>query len=358
MHDLVDFKGAIHVHSRYSDGSDGMETIIAAARAAGLDYVLVSDHNVLKAKTLGWEGWHDGVLVIIGCEISPPRSGHVLALSIHDCDGMKKMSPPEYLRRVREQGGIAFVAHPSGNEIRDFNLNLASWKDWDNPDYHGMEIWSYMHDWIEGCHIRNMLEYIRNPQDHITGPQPDVLQLWDQLAQSRRIVGLGALDNHAANLPFRKLPWKILKVFPHEQVFRTVRTHVLIPPPSRTNHGDVDSFIDALARGRCFIDYALLGDGTGFQFTASQDGLDYQMGDSLPAGRPVGFRVQCPQPAEIILLRDGAAELAADGTALDHSTDGRPGAYRVEARINRKPWLFSNHICVRAGEEEGKKKRR
>jgi len=350
MHDLVDLKGAIHVHSRYSDGSDGMETIVAAARAAGLDYIIVSDHNVLKAKTLGWEGWHDGVLVVIGCEISPARSGHVLALKIHDVDGMRKMRPPEYLRKVREQGGIAFIAHPEGNEKREFHLNLASWTHWDNPDYHGMEIWSYMHDWIDGCHLRNMLEYIRNPQDYITGPQPGILQLWDQLAQTRRIVGLGALDNHAANLPFRKLPWKILKVFPHEQLFRTVRTHVLTPTPSHKNHDDTDAFIAALAHGRCFVDYAPLGDGTGFRFTAAQDGTEYQMGDYLPAGKPVTFRVQCPLAAELILLRDGAAELAVDGTALEHSTDGRPGVCRVEARINGKPWLFSNHIYVRGAQ--------
>ncbi|HUW33493.1 MAG TPA: CehA/McbA family metallohydrolase [Planctomycetota bacterium] len=348
MDDLVDLKGAIHVHSRYSDGSDGMEIIIAAAKAAGLDYVIVSDHNVLKAKTLGWEGWHDGVLVVVGCEISPPRSGHVLALNIHDCDGMKKMHPPDYLRKVREQGGVAFIAHPEGNQKREFNLNLPSWSHWDSPDYHGMEIWSYMHDWIDGCHLRNMLDYIRNPQDYITGPQPGILQLWDQLAHTRRIVGLGALDNHAANVPFRKFPWKLFKVFPHEQVFRTIRTHVLTPPLSRKYHDDTETFVDAITRGRCFIDYAPLGDGSGFRFTAVQNGTDYQMGGDLPAGQPVSFRVHCPRHAEIILLCDGAAELAVDGTELEHATDGRPGAYRVEARIDGKPWLFSNHIYVRA----------
>ena len=347
MQQLVNMKGAIHVHSRYSDGSDGMETIIAAAKAAGLDYVIVSDHNVLKAKTLGWEGWHGGVLVVVGCEISPAREGHVLALNINDCEGVKKMKPTDYLRRVKEQGGMAFIAHPEGTAKKEFNLNLASWSHWDSPDYDGMEIWSYMHDWIDGCHLRNLVDYIRNPQDYITGPRAAVLQLWDQLAATRRMVGLGALDNHAANFPIRKCGWKLVKIFPHEQVFRTVRTHVLTAPLTRKYHEDVKTLLDAIIRGRCFIDYAPLGDGAGFRFTAEQNGTTFEMGDELPAGSPIVFRAQCPQPAELILLRDGVAESSVDGTLLEFGTDGQAGVYRLEARVGGKPWLFSNHIYVR-----------
>lgn len=347
MQQLVSVKGAIHVHSRYSDGSDGMESIIAAAREAGLDYVIVSDHNVLKAKTLGWEGWHDGVLVVVGCEISPHRCGHCVALNIADCRGMKKMQPPEYLRKVREQGGIAFVAHPQGSEKKEFALTLKAWSHWDNPDYAGIEVWSYMHDWIEGCHLSNLRDFIKSPDEHISGPSPGVLQLWDQLAAKRHVVGLGALDNHAANFPLRKLGWKVLKIFPHEMAFKTVRTHVLTPPLTRKYHEDVATFLDAVSRGRCFIDYAPLGDATGFRFTAEQGGVEYQMGDELAAGPPVSFKVSCPCHAEIILLRDGAAEATADGTALEHSVPGQAGVYRIEARIGGRPWLFSNHIYVR-----------
>ena len=339
-------KGAFHVHSRYSDGSDNMRTIIAAARDVGLEYVVVTDHNVLKAKAQGWEGWHDGVLVIVGCEISG-KYGHCVALDIDDCRKLDKLPPPEYLQAVRDQGGTAFAAHPNGTVMREFNLHLASWDCWDDPNYAGLEIWSYMHDWIEGCSLRRLREYIKHPEQQITGPSPEVLQLWDDLAGKRRMVGLGALDNHAANVPLRKLPWYLFKVFPHELCFRTIRTHVIMPRLSRDGPGDVAAFLEAVKNGRCYVDYAPLGDGTGFQFTALQDGVEYLIGDELAAGRPVEFSVHSPCPAEITLVRNGKAVASADGTELERRADGSPGVYRVEARINGRPWLFTNHLYVR-----------
>jgi len=345
MRQLTRVKGAIHIHSRYSDGSDGMEVIIAAAKDAGLDYVVVTDHNVLKAKSMGWQGWHDGVLVIVGCEIGRRRS-HCVALNINDCRNLSELPPAEYLQVVKDQGGVAFVAHPKGTAKREFGFSVAGWDCWDSPDYTGIEIWSYMHDWIDGCHITNMREYIRHPDNHVTGPPPAVLQVWDQLAQQRRIVGLGALDNHAANVPFRKCRWKLFKVFPHEFCFRTVRTHVLVPPLSRKDD-DVETVIDALTKGRCFIDYAPLGDGAGFRFMAAANDEEYQMGDELRAGDRVDFSIYSPCSAEITLLRNGRPEATTQATELRHRTDGAPGVYRVEARIGGRPWLLTNHIYVR-----------
>lgn len=346
MQQLTPLKGAMHIHSRYSDGSDGMEAIIAAAKDAALDYIVVTDHNVLKAKTLGWEGWHDGVLVIVACEISGKFS-HCLAFNLTDCKKMHKFPPPEYLRQIKDQGGTAFVAHPKGTLKREFGFHIAGWDCWDDPNYAGIEIWSYMHDWIAGCHISNLREYIRHPEDHIAGPSQAVLQLWDKLAAKRHIVGIGALDNHAANFPIRKLPWKLFKVFPHEFCFRTVRTHVLTPPLTQDDGHDVEAFMEALIKGRCYIDYAPLGDGTGFRFSAAADGKEYQIGDEVHSGPPIDFRIHSPCRAEITLLRNGLVENTVEGTELQHSAEGTPGVYRVEARIKDKPWLFTNHIYVR-----------
>ncbi|HUS59340.1 MAG TPA: CehA/McbA family metallohydrolase [Planctomycetota bacterium] len=346
MQQLAGIKGAIHIHSRYSDGSDGMEAIIGAARAAELDYVVVTDHNVLKAKSLGWEGWHDGVLVIVGCEISP-KAGHCLALNVDNCRKFYKLPAPEYLGRVKAQGGMAFVAHPEGSMVREFNLKLNAWTYWDSPDYTGLEIWSYMHDWIRGCTIRRLRHYITQPDAHVSGPGREVLALWDRLAGTRRMVGIGSLDNHAANFPLRKCCWKLLKIFPHEFAFKTVRTHILVPPLTGRSQEDVDAVLAALKSGRCYIDYAPLGDGTGFRFTAEQNGQEYQMGDEMAAGgKPVTFRASCPRDAELSLLRDGQVEKVQVGRALEHST-AAAGVFRVEACIGGRAWVFSNHIYVR-----------
>ena len=38
-------RGAIHVHTRRSDGTGTMETVAEAASAAGLQFVIVTDHG-------------------------------------------------------------------------------------------------------------------------------------------------------------------------------------------------------------------------------------------------------------------------------------------------------------------------
>ena len=39
--------GALHIHSRYSDGTGTIEEILSAARGAGLDFVVLTDHDSL-----------------------------------------------------------------------------------------------------------------------------------------------------------------------------------------------------------------------------------------------------------------------------------------------------------------------
>ena len=71
--------GVVHVHTTLSDGGGTPEEVIAAARAAGLEFVAITDHNNLDAKPL--EGYRDGVLVLVGSELSTP-AGHVLGLGL------------------------------------------------------------------------------------------------------------------------------------------------------------------------------------------------------------------------------------------------------------------------------------
>ncbi len=45
-----DYKGAIHIHSRYSDGSGSLQEIVKSANLAGLDYLIITDHHTLRHK--------------------------------------------------------------------------------------------------------------------------------------------------------------------------------------------------------------------------------------------------------------------------------------------------------------------
>lgn len=54
---LKDYKGACHIHTEYSEGSIPVSEVIKSAQEAGLDFVILSDHNTFLPKQDGWEGW-------------------------------------------------------------------------------------------------------------------------------------------------------------------------------------------------------------------------------------------------------------------------------------------------------------
>ena len=52
-------RGVVHVHTTLSDGGGSPEEVAAAARATGLGFVVITDHNNIDAKR--FEGEHGGV---------------------------------------------------------------------------------------------------------------------------------------------------------------------------------------------------------------------------------------------------------------------------------------------------------
>src|ERR687896_629099 len=109
MHDLA---CVVHLHSTYSDGTGTVREIARAARRAGADVVLLTDHDTLEAKDRGEEGWYRDVLLLVGTEVSPRRRNHYLAFGIErtiDHDGLDAAG---ICRAVRDAGGFGFAAHP------------------------------------------------------------------------------------------------------------------------------------------------------------------------------------------------------------------------------------------------------
>lgn len=54
---MFEYTGAIHVHSIFSDGSGDINEITQYANESGLDFVILTDHNTLRALHEGYEGW-------------------------------------------------------------------------------------------------------------------------------------------------------------------------------------------------------------------------------------------------------------------------------------------------------------
>ena len=347
---LNDYKGACHIHTEYSDGRIKIPDLITSARDAGLDFAILSDHNTLLPKQDGWEGWHDDLLVIIGMEVTPKRSGHFLTFNKHPLDGngnvtfkkYKRMALLDSLEDVTDNGGIAFIVHPLGKRKPTFFLNIESWNHWDYDSFTGIEIWSYLHDWIDDLKLSNLWHFCKHPNLQLKGPDPKLLSLWDQLGQKRRIVGISGLDAHLRKLQFSGRP-----IFTYEELFRTIRTHVLIDGELPESNEAIQSIYDAHKTGRCYVSFDLLADATGFTFTAYSENNIYYMGDEITDTKnEIHFNIKSPHPSLIKLLRNGKVYEERDGSLLESSSTER-GVFRVEAYIDNKPWVFTNPIYVR-----------
>ncbi|MDA0836627.1 MAG: flippase-like domain-containing protein [Planctomycetota bacterium] len=344
--ELHDYSGAIHFHTTYSDGSEAIEKVISQGGESGLDFMVVTDHDTMESRADGHQGWKNGVLSIVGVEISPP-SGHCLAVRLKDCNGMREMTPPEYLVKVREQNGLSFIAHPTAPKRPEFFYKIDGWNYWDNEDFDGLEIWSYMHDWLRNASRMSLIHHLFNPSRGIEGPDPALLEHWDRLGQQRRVIGIGGIDNHARNLPFRHLPLYVFKVLPFRYAFKTVRTHVLADHFTGEDEPDVNRVHDALQHGHCYIAYDYLTSATGFSFSGKQRDTTFLMGDEVTLNGGMTLKVSSPRQAEIVLLRNGEPIQKESSMGFSFDID-EPGVYRIEARLNGNPWVFTNPIYVRA----------
>lgn len=345
-----EYKGTIHLHSRYSDGSSTVPKIIQKAADAGLDFVMLTDHDSLAAMHDGYEGWHNQVLLLVGQEISP-HTHHYLAFDLDkEIPGRYREDHQTLVNEVTEAGGFGIIAHPHGGKKPPlFRVKGHAWKDWSITGYTGIEIWSYMIDWVDSVNLLTFMYYYFYPEKAITGPRPETLRKWDGVAQERHVVGIGSTDAHAKPLPI----FRFIKFFPYEYLFRTIRTHVLLNEPlSPQSLPDSKRLIyDAIKAGHCFIGYDLLEDSMGFTFMAeTPGGAALLMGDEALFEGGTDLFISVPQPASIRLIRDGVLFHNAHGKTL-RLPISQAGVYRVEVYYDDQPWIFSNPIFLRKTKE-------
>ena len=82
---MYEFVGAVHVHSIYSDGTGKVEDIAEFAAETGLDFVLLTDHNTMRARNEGKEKWYGKTALLVGVEINDKRNlNHYLAFGIDE----------------------------------------------------------------------------------------------------------------------------------------------------------------------------------------------------------------------------------------------------------------------------------
>jgi len=141
------YRGNLHCHSTYSDGTLSPEEVIAAYRGEGYDFVALTDHF--------WRHGARGVndtrplrtpefTTLLGAELHAPRmeSGvewHLLGIGLPPDFAAPGESEtmPEIARRAAHAGAFVGLAHPKG-----LNMTLADALSIDVA--HGVEVWSDM----------------------------------------------------------------------------------------------------------------------------------------------------------------------------------------------------------------------
>jgi len=355
---LVEVLGNMHMHTPYSDGEWYHADIAQAAIRAGLDFIIVTDHNVWVQGVPPYHCSDDGkkkVLVLTGEEVHDqalqPQSNHLLVYNARRELAALAHDPQLLLDGVNEAKGMAFLAHPFDYGAPLINYEPIHWRRWDVSGFHGLEIWNYLSEFAGLVTSPSAaIKFATNPELGIKGPHPHTLKKWDELmATGQRLVGIGNSDAHGTT--YRK--WgRSAVIFPYEHCFRAVNTHLLAPDSLNGDYDhDCSLIYNALRDGHCFVGYDTPAPTQGFRFSAQGDKATVIMGDEIPGGAGVTLQVSAPAKAEIRLVGNGRVVAKRDNeTHLTHIT-AEPGAYRVEAYIQFKGqprgWIFSNPIYVR-----------
>lgn len=346
---MKEYVGAIHIHSVYSDGTGEIKDIAEAAGEAGLDFIIITDHNTLRALKEGHEKWHNNVLTLVGCEINDKENkNHYLALGIEEPPSTR-MPAKDYTRIVKEKGGIGFIAHPHEKRSAFKEHPAYPWTEWNIESFDGIEIWNHMSEWVEGLTEENKFQWFVHPLKSIVGPTSETLKVWDELNLRRKAVGIGGCDAHAHKVNF--LGFFEVEIFPYKVLFKAVRTHILADKDfvkgEPKDFGKAKAAVyKALKEGRCFISNYYYGDASGFRFFAESEKKIYQMGDSFPFENKIKLRVILPNLyGQIRLIRNGELYDSLDNFDAEFIIS-EPGAYRVEVYLDGKAWIYSNHIRI------------
>lgn len=183
---------------RYDHAKSDLEGAIAAAKAGGLKWLVITPHAMdrtnektghmwaadMKKQLTEREAAPDDPLVVLGWERTYAWPGHV-TVSFADLGSVCGKPLGTVLQEVARQRGLAIVAHPFDDGVLLGSGN-RSWRPWAG-DARG----SNLDPWLSGLEIR-----------HPTSPAAAATRRWDEwiAAEQRRIIGVGATDDHWGTL--------------------------------------------------------------------------------------------------------------------------------------------------------------
>ncbi len=336
MPGLFPYKGVVHVHTHLSHDSQGDEDeIVRAARAAELDFVMLTDHNGPAVFASGMTGRRGDVLLIRGAEIRCDDQ-YLLAVGVTEFIDTRGQTCAEVAGAVSARDGIPIGAHPDR-----FTL-------WDEPSVMGVEVWD-LYDAAKTDRWRYLIWaldvafwYGKYPDEILSRlvRRPDrALAAFDEQTLHRRLTAIATPDAHQNIRVFGR------QLDPYSLAFRLVPLYVFATDHTR------DALLEGLRRGRVYFAFEVFKRAPGFSFRmVDSRGAAWHMGDEVAAASGLTVEVQAPHRGLITILKNGQPLASADAARLSIPAPGA-GAYRAEVALSVqgqwRPWIFSNPIYVR-----------
>jgi hypothetical protein len=327
-------RGAFHVHTTRSDGRGTVEEVVAAAKAAGLRFVVLTDHNDFAPREPVYQ---DGVLLVPGVEIST-RHGHLVAFGLEKpLEGARAREVG--VDAVDEAGGTAVLAHPvqqrnpwrdpeSARRARGFELYSADtfWRDAVRSPFSRLlpAVGAYLGQPVHGVMT-------------LVAPQPASEERLLELTRERPRVAFCSHDAHG---------WPR-----YEHVFRSLAMYlppeVVRGPLPEDARAAAEQVVKGLASGRAVCGFRALGEPTGFAL----EGMDVERREAR-VGDVLTVRLPTHPPEAVRVEVRGPAKLGADGASVELTGEG---AVQVEVWARApgrffgsewKPWIVPSPVRV------------
>jgi hypothetical protein len=346
---LRDFRLAFHCHSLLShDSRVPFDEIAECAVKLGFNAVALNDHYAPGNIARSARGPLRGVLFLPGIEVRPDPSpetgkgrGSLLVFGI-ERDFEPDCRREELVPELRAQGAVAAAGH-----CEEFNQ-------YDRYPLDAFEVYNLHEQFMRASRwgiAWRFLLYLPDPFfESQVWPSREIIARWDYLlSEGKRLAPLAGHDAHANVRLFGS--WgPTIGTYP--EVLRLFSNHVLAPSLER---GEV---LEAVRRGRVYISFDFLGDGTGFTLSygpppggsAGAGGPPAILGEEAAFEASAVLAVSAPSEGRIRVLRDGAGFAEARGRSLSSPVPG-PGVYRVEVdRMDRwgrdRLWILSAPIYI------------
>ncbi len=300
--------GELHIHSSHSDGRHNPAGIVEMARAAGLDFVAITDHNRFDAFTRPSPA--PDFLIIPGMELTL-QNGHFNVYGLQQrrldwmdrvCVGLPtiKLSGPyntttALMRRMTEQGLVTSINHPMRPPF--------DWQDGSTAlQYvHCLEIWN------------------RADRAACWPSNRQAVALWSRwLNAGHRATAMCGSDFHAST-PLPGTP------YPAEQLGRS-KLYVYAESLSGA------AILAALRQRRVYLSL-----GPEVRFQAKVGGKMYDIGADLgPVAGAIDFQAEVwasPHPARARIVKNDEVVLA---QAIE--TDAARLSYSDQAQLSEPAW--------------------